>query len=229
MIDDDGGRAALRLSALARIVDDEGIEMRQRSEDRFGITGFRQRQCLARQPFQIAMLAHVDHRIGAELFAQEGIEGEIAMRRHEIGRVIAFLRIDIVAACRLDADEQPAETRKGERKSTLAHVGIGLRIAPSRVDFILNLIGKRGEEILVSTQGKPLAHNLAVETGIGRPGHQMPHERIAIIGNIGERITSLRHRPHHLDRPGGRIEPDAIAEPSVPVRIVRHDQRDTPL
>ena len=112
VIDDDGADAALGLRSLARIVDDERIEMRHRAEDGFRIAGFRQRQSLARQPFEIAVLAHMDDGMGAIFLAQVGVEGEIAMRRHEVRRMVGFLRIDIVAARRLDADQRFAEARQ---------------------------------------------------------------------------------------------------------------------
>ncbi|MGO7902867.1 hypothetical protein ACC719_36335, partial [Rhizobium ruizarguesonis] len=38
----------------------------QRPEDRLGITAFRQRQRLARQPLEIAVLAHMDDGMGTE-------------------------------------------------------------------------------------------------------------------------------------------------------------------
>ncbi len=202
--------------------------MRQRPEDGLGIAGLRQRQRLARQPFQITVLAHVDHCLRAEFLAQESVEGKIAMRRHEIGRVIAFFRINIIAARRLDTDQQVAEPGERQRESAIADIGISLRHTPTRADFILNLSRKRFQEILVSTQGKRLAHDLAIKAGIGRPQHQVPYQRIAITRNIGDRITGLLHRPHHLDGARRRIQTDAIAEPSVTVRIVRHDERNPP-
>ena len=60
------------------------------------------------------MLAHVDERVGAELFAQPEIEGEIAVRRDEVGVVVARLRVDVVAARRLDADRDVAEAMRGK-------------------------------------------------------------------------------------------------------------------
>ena len=89
MIDDHRRGAALGLAALAGIVDDEGIEMRQRPQHGFRPAFRRQRQRLARQPFEIAVLAHMDDGMGLEVLAQPGIEGEIAMGRDEIGIVIA--------------------------------------------------------------------------------------------------------------------------------------------
>ena len=54
--------------------------------------------------------------MGAELLAQPGIEGEIAVRRRQIRIVVARGGIDVVAARRLDADHHIAERQRGERE-----------------------------------------------------------------------------------------------------------------
>ncbi len=89
MVDDDGAGAALGLRSFARVIDDEGIELWQRSQGDFWPTGGGQRSGLARQPFQIAVLAIVDNCIGAEHMPQPEIGGEIAMRRHQVRNVDA--------------------------------------------------------------------------------------------------------------------------------------------
>ena len=107
MINDDRARPPLGLRSLAWIIDDERIHMRHRAEHRLGETVRRQRQRLAGEPFEIAVLAHVNHSIAQH--SDVRIKGEIAMRRHKVRRVIGLFRIDIVAARRLDADQRPAE------------------------------------------------------------------------------------------------------------------------
>ena len=69
MVDDHRLRAALGLAALAGIVDDERIEMRQWRQHRLGEAFGRQRQRLARQPFEGAVLAEMNDRIGAEILS----------------------------------------------------------------------------------------------------------------------------------------------------------------
>ena len=66
--------------------------MRQRAQRRLGKAFGRQRQRLARQPFEIAVLAHMHDRVGAKPSAEPGIEGEIAVRRRADRVVIARLR-----------------------------------------------------------------------------------------------------------------------------------------
>ncbi len=132
VIDDHRLGAALGLRAFAGIVDDEGIEMRHRPEDRLRITISRQRQGFPRQPFEIAVLAHMDDRVRAELPAQIGIEGEIAMRRDEVGVVIARRGVDVIAARRLDADDDlPQRDAAADRKPRSRIMRIGLWPRPS--------------------------------------------------------------------------------------------------
>ena len=131
MVHDDSRRPPLGLRALARIVDDERIDHRQRTERRFRITALRKRQRLPRQPFEIAMLAHVHERVGGKFLAEPEVEGEIGMRRDEIGIVIAGLWIDAVATRRLNADRDIAEAMRGKDEGFAFDERIGGRRRPS--------------------------------------------------------------------------------------------------
>ena len=68
MIDDHRGRAPLGLAALARIVDDERVDVGQGTQSRLREAPLGQRQRLAGQPFEIAVLAHVHHGMRPEFF-----------------------------------------------------------------------------------------------------------------------------------------------------------------
>ena len=63
MADRDGGQPALGLHRLAGIVDDEGIDHRQRAQHALGPALGRQRQRLAGQPFERAVRAEMDQRV----------------------------------------------------------------------------------------------------------------------------------------------------------------------
>ena len=63
MPDGDRAEPALGLHRLARIVDDEGIDHRQRTQHDLGPALVRQRQRLAGQPFQGAVRAEMDQGI----------------------------------------------------------------------------------------------------------------------------------------------------------------------
>ena len=113
VIDDDRSAPPLGLAALARVVHDEGVDVGERPERSLRKALGRERQRLPRQPFHVAVLAHVHHRMGVEGGAQPGVEGEIAMRRRQVGVVVALLGVDVVAPCRLDRDNDIAEALHG--------------------------------------------------------------------------------------------------------------------
>ena len=119
MINDHRSATPLGLAALTRIVDDERIYMRQRPERGFREAGGGKRQRLARQPFEIAMLAEMDHGMGIKRTAQPGIEREIAVRRRQVGIVIAGGGINVVATRRLDRHGDIAKREYREDEGTL--------------------------------------------------------------------------------------------------------------
>ena len=236
MIDDDGRRAALGLGAFAGIVDDEGVKMRQRPEGGFRITGGAHRQGLAGQPFQVAVFAHVDDTVGAEVFAQPGIKGQVAVGRHQVRVVIGGLRINVVAARRLQADDDiaAAEGRHGEAAAIdlAAEVErIGLRRTPALQHRFLDGLWKSSEEtlIVVHRQAFPDVPGFKRPDIVGRPGLHPAHEIVAGIGQILGPVTGLGQGLQNRDCPRRGIEANAIAEPSVPVGIVGQHQGDLAL
>ena len=66
VVDQDGVRAALGLGALARVVDQERVDQRQVAERGVGAARRRHAERLAWQPLQVAVLAEVHDRVGAE-------------------------------------------------------------------------------------------------------------------------------------------------------------------
>ena len=104
MIDDYSLRAPLSLSALTRIIHNERINHRRRSENCFRETRVGQRDGFSGQPFKIAVLAHLDDCMGVELEPKPEIKCNVIVRRHKIGAVISFFRVKVVAPRRLDSD-----------------------------------------------------------------------------------------------------------------------------
>jgi hypothetical protein len=124
VVDDDRLRAPLGLRALARIVDDEGVHVGQRAEHGVGPAGLRQRDALARQPFEVAVLADMHHRIDGEHVAQPEVERQVAVRRHQFRVVVARVvgRAKLAERARgLDADEHAAQPQPGDHEAALAH------------------------------------------------------------------------------------------------------------
>ena len=151
MIDDHRGAPPLGLAALAGIVHDEGIDVRDRPERGFRKTLGRERQRLAGQPFHIAVLAHMHKRMGIEGRAQPRIEGEVAVRRRQGGIVVARLRVDVVAPRRLDRGHDIAEAQRRQREAprVTAEEGIGRRLPPAPGDGVPHGRGQQREETLV--------------------------------------------------------------------------------
>ncbi|EDT38400.1 DNA-binding response regulator, LuxR family [Burkholderia ambifaria MEX-5] len=133
VIDDHGLRAALRLAALARIVDDERIQVRQRPERQVRPARVGQRDALARQPFEVAVLAEVDDRVDAERIAQPEIEREVRVRRHEVRVVVARIVVLAARTRRLDADEHVARAPAGDREAPLAQRRVRVGRPPALV------------------------------------------------------------------------------------------------
>ena len=54
------------------------------------------------------MLAHMHQRVRAKRVAQPEIEGQIVVRRDQIGRMIGVSRVDVIAPCGLHPDDDVA-------------------------------------------------------------------------------------------------------------------------
>ena len=131
VVDDHRADAALGLRAFAGVVDDEGVKLRQRPGADLRETLARERDRLAGQPFQIAVLADMDHRLRAEVLRQPDVKGEVGVRRRQGGIVIAGLGIDVIAARGLHGDGEIAEAVDRQAERAVPHEGIGGWRAPA--------------------------------------------------------------------------------------------------
>ena len=95
------------------------------------------------------MLAVVDDGVGAELVAQPEIEGEVGVRRHEVGVVVGGGRVDLVAAGGLEADDDVAEAVEREAEGVAVDEGVGFGGAPVRGDGVADRGGEAGEGVAV--------------------------------------------------------------------------------
>ena len=102
VIDDHGLGAPFGLGALTGIVNDEGIEVGQGAKGPFGKTLAREAQGLSRQPFEVAVLAHMHHHLGAKRLAQPQVLGQIGVGGRQVGAVITEGGVPVVAPLRLD-------------------------------------------------------------------------------------------------------------------------------
>jgi len=88
----DPAEAALEGGGLAGIVDDEGIDDRQGPDRTGGPAVERERDRLAGEPLGGAVGAELDQRV--EALPQAEMEGEVGVRRGEIGVVVAVLALE---------------------------------------------------------------------------------------------------------------------------------------
>ena len=100
-------RAALGLRALARVVHDERIQVRQRRRTpRRASSAAPSATLLPGSHSRLPCLPTCTTRVRSIHAAQPGVEREVAVRRHQIRVVIGRADVDLVAARRLDADER---------------------------------------------------------------------------------------------------------------------------
>ena len=129
MVDDRGVRAALGLGALPRIVDQERIDQRQRPDRRIGAAGRGHADVLARQPFQVAVLAEVDHRVRAELPLDPAVDRQVVVRRSKIRIVVDRDRVLAEPARRLHQDHDVAGLEGGRHDLAVGVAGSDRRTA----------------------------------------------------------------------------------------------------
>ena len=227
MVNNHRGTAPLRLRALARIVDDERIEMRRRSEHRFRKTVLRQGERLARQPFQIAVFSHMHDRMRTEFATQPRIEGEISVRRHKVRRMIAFLRIDIVSARRLNPDREFAVAANGQGETAVLFVEkrVTLRITPLILNLLLNGFRQAIQKTAIFFYRKNFTDYTVVPCRVRRTGQQMVKQRFAVVWHSCCVIAPSRKFANYVDRTRRRIETDAIADTSITIGIIGEHQR----
>ncbi len=229
MIKDHRLGAAFGLCAFTRIIDDEWIEMRGRTKNGLREAILGQRQRLARQPFHIAMLSKVNDRIDAKHMTQPDIKGEIVVRRHQIGRVIAFKRIDVIATRGLQPDHHIAKRQDGKRKGILTRQieRIIHWVAPGLNYLIPDGRWQRIKRLLVVRARQGHA-NFAISKGfeiVGRPGLDRSNQGVAIFRQIIDTVSFALHRAKCFDHAGRGIKPDPVAKAGILVGIVRHDHR----
>ena len=87
--------------------------------------------CFARQPFQIAVFAKMNHGLCAKCMTEPCVKGQVTMWRREVRVVIAFGRIDVVAAGGLDRDHHVAKLKDRQDEFVSNAKRIFGRVAPA--------------------------------------------------------------------------------------------------
>src|ERR1700732_2351322 len=116
MVDDHGSCTALGLRALAGVVHDEWIQMRQRPQTKGWVISLTKRDAASRQPFEIAVFAEMHDGMRAKDFTNPKIKRKIFRRRRKRRAVINGLRLQRKTARRLNADEDFSKPDAGDMK-----------------------------------------------------------------------------------------------------------------
>ncbi len=159
------------------------------------------------------------------------MEGEIAVRRHQVRVVIARFGVDVIAPRRLQADRHvaAAKGRHGEMAAVeraRAEEGIGFRRAPTVDHRVLHGPGQAAEEHLVFVEGQGFVPGAGRQRPqvVGRPGQQPLHQGVAVGRNITQRVSRRRHVVQQLDRRRRGVQTNTIADAPVAVGIVGEHQ-----
>ena len=147
--DGHGGDPALCLRRFPGIADDEGVDHRQGADDQFGKTGNGERHGLARQPFERAMGAHVDERIGLGNVPKPKPEREQRMPWRQDRVVVVRSAIARTPAVRRKCHKQVAERARAKPERTVTHVGVVFGTTPDVVNPLDRFGRQRGRQLAV--------------------------------------------------------------------------------
>ena len=241
--------AALGLGALARVVDQEGVDQREVAEGGVGAAGGGQARVLAGQPLQVAVLAQVDHRVGAEAAVvgagrDPAVGGQVVVRGRQIGVVVDRDRVLAEAARRLDEDQQVAAAQGGEDD-------VALRVAAAVDEHLAGRPGpsapRRRSRSSCGQRGVPAAvvgrrdtDRVAGQLLLGEPVlvvaarlDEGADQLVAVAGgqagDVGVRaeVVALRAQPAQQgDRAGGGVQADRVADAGVLGRVRGQDERE---
>ena len=160
MVDDHRGGAPLGLGALAGVVDDERVEVRQRPQHGLGQAVGREGGGLARQPLEVAMLAEMDDRVRPEARAaarDRTRDSRAAARGPARGRS----RPDRCGS-RAPAAVRPRRCPAAgptSAKPSADDMRVALRLAPARLHAAAHLRRQAGEQLAGSRPAAGLARH----------------------------------------------------------------------
>ncbi len=174
------------------------------------------------------MLAEVDHRVGAEAVGEPGIGGEIGGRRRQRGIVIGRLRVEIVAARRLDQHRDVAEAKAGDREMAAIEPSrpeerVAFGRSPLRRNPLLHRTRQAGEEGRILGEGQGFLGR-RVRARVAGAGKQARHQRCAVRGHLAGAVAGIAQGAQQRHRRLRRVEADAVADAAVAVGVVgQHD------
>ena len=229
MVDERCVGAALGLGALARIVDEERVDHGQVCDRLVGEALGGHAERLAGEPFEVAVLAHVDDGIGTEVLAQPQVGGEVMVRGREIRVVVDADRVVTEAARWLHHHHDVAKAQPGHVDVLRLRVDVQLAggLTPSllhlfaygfreRVEVPLVRLGRHAEFVLLhDLRREPLG---IVTTGFDDGTHECVAVEIGVARNIrgiAEVIARLFHSVQDAQRGSRSVQAHGVTDAGV--------------
>ena len=170
------------------------------------------------------MFAEMHHGIRFELFPDPEIEPEILRGRRQRGAVVDGAGLLGKPAGRLDPDKDVPEEDARNRDGRLGTRGLG----PVRAQLLQAMRGQRPHELPQpgGFQGVSRLFPIRMLRIIRGPGLKPRHELLGVRRHRLHAVALPGQAPENIDRARGRIQPDPVANPAIPVRVIRENQCD---
>ena len=219
VVEDGGVRAPFGLRALARIVDDEGVEQRQVAQQAVREARGAQADALAGQPFQRAVLADMHERVRAEPpggggLAQPAVQRVVVVGGRQVRRVVDGVRVHAVPARGLQRHEHLPEVQPRQRQRVAAQVRLSGRVAPLLAHAALLRVRQVREP-----RGVPLAghQDRAFQLRGGQQGgvvrgavQQRVHQFVGGGGQGAHVVPVVPQGAQHAQQRRGRVEAHGV-------------------
>ncbi len=194
----------------------------------------RERERLAGQPLERAVLAEVHDRVGAPDALDPPVAGQVVVRRRQLGVVVDPDRVVAVPARWLDGDEHVAQLEPGHDE-----VGsVDVAVAGWRPPALLDRLAQRRRqvrvpgEVVVDRQAQRRGRKLVVgqELGVVAAGRdQRVHQLVAVRERRVDLHAVGAHRLEQAQGAGRRVESDRHADLGVLGREARQQHCHAPL
>ena len=244
----------LCLCSFTRVVDQEGVDQRQVAEGCVGAAVAGHAERLARQPFEVAVLAEVHNGVGAEsavvrCCSDPAVGREVVVARRQIRVVVDRDGLFTESPRRLDHEDDVVESQCRDddfavRILRAVDVQLSGRCAPVLFDAAAQFLGQGGEPFAVLRCRD--ADRIALEllgsepVGILSAGRdQGMDQRVAVLrrqaGNCvrtvdrTEIVTGRTHFGEQVDCARRSIETDRVADAGVLGRVRREHQSNATL
>ena len=220
VVDDGGVGAAFGLGAFAGVVDDEGVEQGQVAQGHLRVAGAGEAHALAGQPLQGAVLAKVDHRVGAEHLAQPAVVADVVVGGRQVGVVIDGDGVGAEAARGLQAHEHIAHRQAGDGQAVAGAIDLARRVAPGVLQFGLHRRGKSGVPggVVAPFNMAGGQAQLFLAEGVGvvaATGDDALHQFVAVGGDVLNPVAGIPQGVQDVDGGGRGVQAHGVADAGV--------------